>query len=453
MKNKSMQFINSFQQISKCRPLGTWEKLFWLCEQVHPTHSALVVKIGREFSIEQLEQALTQIQQRQQLLRVRIAFDEAQEPWFVEDTANIPLRIVPRQGEQHWQQELERELSERFVCTEAPLVRVVLLHSTNVSELILTCHHCIFDGTSNILLTQEILQALDKPNAFIKPLPAIAAMENLIPNLSNNNLLKANSESNNISWLKQSSLKTQLTSQLPIFPTSTNDKISAGEIFPQLQFASLSQEKTRLLISRCQKEQTTVYGALYAAFLLAIARQNTLDKLQTFKCFFSINIRHYLKPIVEKHIGYYSHGKAILHPLTANVILWELARSIEHQLKKEMKPEKIFEEVLASQEWMSSTNPSATEVGQALSEQFNNGLTVNYLGHVTFSQQLEQFQILSIYGPIGVPIPTAKNQWMVEAAIVENQLCLALVLPKSTMSSAEAKNLLKEAISLLQDQT
>lgn len=446
-----MQVIDPSRKTSMCRPLGTWEKLFWLCEQVHPTHSALIVKISGEFSILQLEEALTKVQQRQQLLRVRIALDETQEPWFVEDTAKIPLRVVSRQGEEHWKQELERELSERFICTEAPLIRAVLLHSTNVSELILTCHHCIFDGMSNILLAQNILQALDKPNTFIKPLPAIAAMENLIPDPNNDNLLKTNSESNNISWLKESSLETQLSSQSATFPT--NDDISLEEILPQLHFASLSLEKTKLLISRCQQEQTTVYGALYAAFFLAIARQNTSDKLHTLKCFFGINMRKYLKPTVEEHIGYYSHGKTNLHPLNANVTLWELARSIEDRLKEEMQPEKIFEEILASSEWMSLTNPSTTEVKQTLSEQFNNGLTVSYLGHVTFSPEFERLQVLSIYGPIGLPIPTAKIQWMVEATTIENQLCLALVLPKSTMSSAQVEDLFKEAIDLLQNQT
>jgi len=446
-----MQLIEFSQETSMCRPLGAWEQLFWVSEQVHPTHSVLTVKISGELSIEQLEQALIQVQQRQLLLRVRIAFDEAQKPWFVEDTAKIPLRVIPRQGEEHWQQELERELSERFVCTEAPLIRVVLLHSTKVSELILSSHHCIFDGTSNILLTQEILQALDKPNALIKPLPAVAAMENLIPNISDDNLLPANFEPKNIGWLKQSSLKTKLTSHLPGSSNFTDDKIFSAEILPQLHFASISQEQTQLLISRCQQEKTTIYSVLYAAFLLAVARQNTSSKLQTLKCFFSINMRLYLKPIIEKHIGYYSHGKVILKSLTANVNLWELARSIENQLKKDIKSEKIHEEVLASQKWLSSTNPSINEVSQALAEQFNNGVTVSHLGQVQFSPQLEQFKVLSIYGPVGVPIPTAKNQWLVEAATVENQLCLALVLPKLTISSAQAKQLLQEAISLLQN--
>ena len=109
MEDKSLQFIERFQEFPTCRPLSSWEQQVWLCDQVSPTHFAVTAQIKGEFSVEQLKQALAQLQQRHPLLRVRIALDEVQQPWFVENTAKIPLRVLLREGEQqhHCQQLLQ----------------------------------------------------------------------------------------------------------------------------------------------------------------------------------------------------------------------------------------------------------------------------------------------------------------------------------------------------------
>lgn len=446
MKDKNLQLIDSSQEFPMCRPLGAWEKLFWFCSQAHPTHFALTAKIRGKFSIEQLKKTLNQVQQRHPLLRVRIAFDETQQPWFVEDAAKIPLRVVPREGEQHWQREIQKELSEPFVCTEAPLLRVVLLHSTNISELILVCHHCICDGISNILLTRDILQLLATPNAFLEPLSKIPAMEDLIPSKVDDNILSENSEFPNNSWLKQSSLDIELLPQSPISLMSAKDNNFSPEILPHLNFGSLSPETTRLLISRCQQELTTVYGAICAAFFLAITRQNPSEETHTLQCFSAINIRQYLKPMVGEHFGYYAHGKSIFQTLSTNEDLWEIARSFKHQLNQEMTPEKIFKDLLHTQGWI-STNPSLTQVQQAIAEHLDGALSISNLGRVKFPAQFGNLQLQAIYGPIGIP-PGGK-QWVVGSVTVGKQLFLTLVLPNSSISSAGVENLLEDAIHLL----
>ncbi len=128
------------------RHLGSGEHFFWLHDQVAPAHFAVTARVVGKFSTDQLKQAIAWVQQRHPLLRMRIVPDE--QPWFIEDSASIPLRIVQRKAEQHWQHEVEQELAEPFNSNQAPLVRVVLVHSTDVSELIVTCHHSIGDGLS-----------------------------------------------------------------------------------------------------------------------------------------------------------------------------------------------------------------------------------------------------------------------------------------------------------------
>ncbi len=446
MKDKNLQLIDSSVKFSRCRPLGAWEKILWLSDQSGRAQVAMMAQIKGKFSVEQLKQALTQVQHRHLLLRVRIALDEAQQPWFVEDTANIPLRVVPREGEQQWQRELEQELSQRFVSYQAPLVRVVLIHSTDVSELIITSHHCISDGTSKLLLIRDILQALTTPETSTssQSLPIIPAMEDLIPGQVDENLISLNSKTQKTSWQQQSSLSTKLTDPPTQFSNATVEQTSP--ILSHIHFASLSPENTTLLISHCRQEQTTVHAAICAAFLLAIANKNPSEKQQTLQCFSAMNIREDLRPVVEEQVGYYAHGKATLQTLTPNTSLWEVARSFKDQLNQEIAPEKIFEDILRNQEWL-STNPDLTQVQQAISEHLDRGLMVSNLGRLTYSPQFGQLQLQAIYGPIG--IPPGRNQWVVGAVTVGKQLFLTLVLPKSTLLSAEREDLLEEAIQLL----
>ena len=447
MKDKNLQLIDSSEKVSRCRLLGASEKIFWLNEQ-DATQVAIMAQIKGKFSVEQLNLALTQVQQQHLLLRVRIALDEAQNPWFVEDTSNIPLRVVPRKGEQHWQKELEQELGQPFVSHQAPLVRVALIHSTDVSELIITSHHSISDGASKLLLIRDIVRALATPETSIssQSLPIIPAMEDLILGQVDENLLSLNSKNQKTSWQQKSSLSTKLTESPTQFSNATVEQTS--QILPDIHFAALSPEKTSLLISRCRQEQTTVHAAICSAFLVAIANQNPSEKQQAIECFSAINIREHLRPVVEEQFGYYAHGKATLQTLTPNASLWEVARSFKDRLNQEITPKKVFEDILRKQEWL-STNPDLTQFQQAISENLDRTLIVSNLGRVTFSPQFGQLQVQAIYGPIG--IPPGRNQWVVGAVTVGKQLFLTLVLPKSIMCSAEGEDLLEEAIQLLQD--
>ena len=129
-----MQSVDFTQSVDICRPLGAGERIFWLHDRAHLLHFALTAHISGSFSLEQLQEALTLVQQRHPFLRVRIAIDETDQPWFVEHSASIPLRVVPRQSEDHWQREVEAEIATPFDWSQAPLMRVVLVRSENGIE-------------------------------------------------------------------------------------------------------------------------------------------------------------------------------------------------------------------------------------------------------------------------------------------------------------------------------
>lgn len=451
MEDKSLQFIERFQEFPTCRPLSSWEQQVWLCDQVSPTHFAVTAQIKGEFSVEQLKQALAQLQQRHPLLRVRIALDEVQQPWFVENTAKIPLRVLLREGEQHWEREVERELSEPFVWSQAPLVRVVLLHSTDISELIVTCHHSIADGMSSWFLIRDIFQILATDETFFQPLSAIPTVDSLILRKVDQTNIPLQTTSDNPSLLNQGSGGKALVSPQPKFLSSTGAGTPLSHIRHRVRSANITPETTKLLASCCHQEQTTVHGAICAAFLLAIAKrmplgQNPSEQLTNLNCFSAINIRQYLMPAVGEDVGYYVNGKQTRHSLSPNATLWEVAHSVKQQLKQEMVPEKIFSEILYSQESM-ATNPSVKSVQQGIVEYFEPGLAVSNMGCLKLPQQLEPLQLEAIYGPVG--ITPWENKAVVGAATVRDQLFLTLAWPDYTMSTVDAEKLLQEAIHLL----
>ena len=103
-----------------------------------------------------LKHAVTKVQQRHVLLRVRIKEDNEHALWFTsEGVQEIPFEIVPRKSENDWIK-IHAEASKiPFEFETHPAIRFVLVQSPDVSELIILCHHMICDGMSLAHLARE----------------------------------------------------------------------------------------------------------------------------------------------------------------------------------------------------------------------------------------------------------------------------------------------------------
>ncbi|NJP20537.1 MAG: hypothetical protein HC763_17760 [Hydrococcus sp. CRU_1_1] len=408
---------------SSCRPLGAAEKMFWLCDRVQPIHFTLTAQIQGEFSSEQLKHALMQVQQRHPLLRVGIALDETEQPWFVEEEANIPLRILRRQSEEHWQREVETEISTPFNWNQAPLIRAVLLHSLEISELIVVCHHAIADGISGAYLIRDILLALAVPSVILQPLPMPRSLEELM-------LGKADAT------LPDCPVALQ-TSDFKPPETSSLSRLLAG---------SLTPETTSRLISRCRQEQTSVHAAICAAFLLAIVRQSDSKQEQTLKCLTPINLQKRFISVTDAQFSLCLTAAMTLHALTPDTNVWAVARSVKQQLNPAMETEQVMTAIQQLQAWMSE-NPSATEVWQGFIEQYGCDIVVTNLGRLAIPQQFGQLHLRGIYGPS--VMPSRDDGRLLGVATVGERLCFTLSYPESILSPEAATQLQQEAMQLL----
>src|SRR4030081_2628210 len=131
-----------------------------------------------------LRQALARLQAKHPLLRCVIEDGAGSEgPRFVlqDRPSPIPLRIVERKNDDHWQTEVRREWVAPFDASRDPLVRLVWLRGSEVSELILVGHHCICDGQSGMTLLRECLSAYDEPEKDLGTYDALGAIEDVVP--------------------------------------------------------------------------------------------------------------------------------------------------------------------------------------------------------------------------------------------------------------------------------
>lgn len=416
------------------RLLGALEHSFWLYDQIHPLHFSLCAKILGKFTIAQLERSLAQVQQQHPLLRTRIALTPTGQPKFVEHHAEIPVRVVEKVedqiDQQQWQQALEEELSASFNWAIAPLVRVVWLQSAQhpeSSELIVTFHHSIADGLSGVYLLRDIVTGIDTQTSGTQTLVQHPPIESLLPD----------------QFRPKRISKEPLLDSEPI-PTQSSGSCSTRRT-PHVRTALLSLPLTQQLSDRCRAEQTTIHGAISAAFLLTLARQAAATEVPL-QCLSPINVRSQLTPAVEQSVGLYITYGLTHHPLTADSLFWDIARSQTAQLAKARFPQKLLENFSPRQAAMENC-PTALNVVQGMQQQYSFDLLVTNLGRVEIEPQAGTLQIEALYGP--AVMTGVANERVVGVVTLGDRLSLTAVFPATSISAITATQTLEEGLSVL----
>lgn len=353
------------------RYLGAFEHLYWLYNQFYPIDFATVAKLQGQFSSEQLSTVLRQVQQHHPLLRVRIATDEIGQPKFVETDDEIPLRLVARTDDRHWQAELEVELARSLDWQVAPLLRVVLLQSGAESELIIICHHAIADGLSGVYLMRDILQGLAGKTFEWSDLSAALSLESALPGIA---------------------LSPEAAAKPKDYPP-----LQSRRSRPHIRTVLLSPEFTQQLIQRSRAEHTTVHGAISAAFLLALTQQDAKSS-DMMRCLHPFNVRSQLSLPMPDGVGLYIYMGMTTHSLQANSTFWDVARSVKSQLSQIDIAQQLVEERQLRQPTMANLTDATTFV-EAAQAQYLCQLEVTNLGRIDIPQQYGNIRIEALHAP------------------------------------------------------
>jgi NRPS condensation-like uncharacterized protein len=357
------------------RYLDAFEHLYWLYNQFYPMDFITVAKLQGQFSLDQLSTVLRQIQQHHPLLRVRIATDALGQPKFVETDNEIPLRLVARTDDRHWQAELEVELARSLDWQVAPLLRVVLLQSGAESELMIICHHAIADGLSGVYLIRDILQGLEGKIFERSDLSAAVSLESAIPGIAPS----PEATSKPKDYLPPQSRRPQ----------------------PHIRTVVLSAELTQKLIQRSRAEHTTVHGAISAAFLLALTQQDAPSDV--IRCLHPINVRSQLSLPMPDGVGLYLSLGTTTHSLQADSAFWDVARSVKSQLSQIDIAQQLVEKCQLLQPTMANLT-DVTAFVEEVRSQYSHPLTVTNLGRINMAQQYGDIRIeaLQFLPPTGV---------------------------------------------------
>lgn len=245
------------------RRLSNVERLFLWSFQ---TNIAVAARIEGDVEEEKLERAIDSVCRKHPLTRCRIIFDEYHDAWFSGDSVpRAALRIVPRTSDSQWFDEIRREYRAPFEPEVGPLIRFVLVYSSEVSELIVFSEHCICDGTALANLIHDILDCYADPRrevSVISP-PVITdylqqkdsfSISTIIGNFFINRY--------NNQWLKK-----------PYYIAQEDfNEIHAAyweKYRYNIALLQLEPEETDELVARCREKGVTIGSAIAAAFLAA----------------------------------------------------------------------------------------------------------------------------------------------------------------------------------------
>jgi Condensation domain len=396
-----------------------------------------------------LRMALARLQAKHPLLRCVIEDDaDSDGPRFVSQhqPAPISLRIVERKHDDDWQTEVRREWVTPFNASRDPLVRLVWLRASEVSELILVGHHCICDGHSGLTLLRECLTAYDDPEKDLGTYDALGAIEDIVPA----DLLNARSFRRRMRWkiaglrlILQWQRRRRVRSASPI----------RGE---QMYFHrwSLDRVASRTLTERCRAEGVTVLAAMSVAFLQAFRHVRGTQGLC--KAYTMVDARRFL-PLLRPDamfgmapgVELSMKGLPPLQEMSARSF-WTSAQAIKADLTRRVDElGRDIYDYLVGMEGMHDMYESL--VGDTDRAPAVRHVTLSNMGRLEFPQRYSSFWVETIYSPLVMISPTPANTVVISS--FAGKIELALVSDEQSLPPGQAMAIRRRAMDILRDYT
>jgi NRPS condensation-like uncharacterized protein len=301
----------------------------------------MVLRIKGYVSEQMLRQAVSMVQQRHALLRVRIETDTEHAAWFTSDALQeIPIEIVPRESEDDWIEIHARASRLPFAFKTRPAIRFVLVQSPDRSEVIILCHHIICDGMSLAYLARDLMVHLGDPAREVEVLPAPPPidLDNLPRDVSQPALIKFLIGRMNRKWAQEA-----------VFFDQEDYEILTRTYWDHyhhdLLSIELSEAETTALVARCRDEQVTVNSALTAAFSGAQSSAQG-EKPYHAKTVIAADLRNRLPRSPGEGMGMYAGGAELKLRYNHKRGFWENARQFHKRIQPTFTNKKLFSAIL-----------------------------------------------------------------------------------------------------------
>ncbi len=390
-----------------------------------------VVKIRGIIKEENVRNALVKLQKKHPLLQVKISEDKNGRPCFVsyDSVQEIPVRVIERQSETDWETISKQEWAIPFPLEQGPLMRVILLKSGEVSDLILVCPHCICDGATFVALMRETLELIDCPAKEI----ATSAVFNSITDLTPGHLA--------FGWKEK--LKFTFFSKLAILYFLFRKKpvpIQSGT--PYVLHSKINESLASKITTKCKLENTSVHAVLCIAYLKAFKSvQGTKAKGEVI-C--PVDIRRLIPEIKEDTM--FAFAPIVRLPLSKenSTDFWHEARNFKEELSRKIDYIRIYH-LLQLGEYFHASVPDFVDVLKL--KDSSHDITLSNMGRLAIPHQYASFEVETVYSPT-VSFPW-KNPNTLVVSWFRGEMDFCLISNEALLSEADAKKITKTVLEIL----
>ncbi|MDN3356431.1 amino acid adenylation domain-containing protein [Actinomadura sp. DC4] len=145
-------------------PLSFAQQRLWFLDQLEPGGNEYLIRVALrltgELDVAALEEALTLLAERHEVLRTRFAAGDTGEPYPVIDPPSpVTIEIVDLAGRSRAtvQEQVDAAASAPFDLTGGALLRTVLMRTAPAEAILVIClHHIVFDGWSEVIFAGEL---------------------------------------------------------------------------------------------------------------------------------------------------------------------------------------------------------------------------------------------------------------------------------------------------------
>ncbi|MFN3647964.1 MAG: phthiocerol/phthiodiolone dimycocerosyl transferase family protein [Armatimonadota bacterium] len=400
------------------RLLGPEEYAYWLFEQRGAFNTVLAARLRGEIDGAALATALSRLGDRHPVLRSRVV-QEGRVRFAPAENLEIPLRIVSRDGEDHWPALFQEELSTPVPLLTGPLWRAALLPGEGTSDLLLSFSHLAADGGASVMLLRDLLSLLS--GASLPPRPEPPAFEELVPPDAFGS--PDGAEQLGAWWSRETTRRLagwsaeQLAAHLPaVGPTRVHQQL-------------LPPEVTSAIVTRCRAEGTTVHGAACAAGLLALAE----GEPDPTRCRHIVSLRERVEPAFTDDPGLCVSQVTTTHAAGGGAPFWDLARQVRAELDSSLARGEPYDALLQSVRAVYTNTPPQEEPA---------ALSVSNLGRVDLPPAI---------GPVAVETIRVAGSVRVDSPVLSlvtyrDRLSWMLNVPSTWARAGEAAALSAEAL-------
>ena len=429
------------------RPLTPFERMLVVMSEGATLNVCVISRVRGPLTEARLTRALSDVQRRHPLLRVRIVDGRS---YTEDDVPAIPLRVLD--CEEHAATAVvEREMLAPLPVERGPLIRVSWLrHNCDLGTLVFTFHHVIGDGVSSGVLVRDVIGAAAGTLSLpFRSLDTITPLEENLPAE-----LRGWRGDWNFLRLFARSLWQAATRGRPLQLRVTR-WVPPAERTIHVVSRSLDRAFIDALTEKARAERTGVHGALGAAVCMAVASDGGAAKLTPVLLGSTVNARDHLAPALAEEFGFYAGFSQFRESIDPGGDLWEVARRVQAELvrdKQQLGPLTMLRMVRLGMKLSGMGRRPTAEVANRFAQ------AAPVTGGLSFVQSLPQAR-LSVepkVGPLEIETlhfagsPSAMADMTFAASLFAGRLQLNVMWPEPAIDEAHANSIVDDVIARLE---